>query len=126
MTNNITRTYARQIEKARITPAVAEILVDCIYSPATVFASIDRIFMKAKFSGLTSTEIISVMESGAFAEDLMDEKKLIALKPYLKIWPDNPRKAKMALDAGMSPAEIAKIGADNISEESLQVMISLN
>lgn len=126
MTNNITRTYARQIEKARIPLDVAEILVDCVYSPATVFASIDRIFMKAKFSGLTSSEIIAVMESGAFAEDLMDEKKLIALKPYLKIWPKDPRKAKLAFDAGMSPAEITKIGAENISEESLKVMISLN
>lgn len=126
MTNNITRSYAKQIEKARIPPGVAEILVDCIYNPAVVFASIDRTFMKAKFSGLTSAEIIAVMESGAFAEELMDEKKLIALKPYLKIWPDNPRKAKMAMDAGMTPAEIEKIGSKNISDESLQVMISLS
>lgn len=126
MINNITKTYARQIEKARIPLPVAEILVDCVYSPATVFASIDRIFMKAKFSGLTSGEIISVMESGAFAEELMDEKKLIALKPYLKIWPKDPRKAKMAMDAGMSAAEIHKIGSENISEESLAVMISLS
>jgi hypothetical protein len=126
MVNSITRTYARQIEKARIPSDVAEVLVDCIHNPAVVFASIDRIFMKAKFSGLTSTEIIAVMGSGAFAEDQMDEKKLIALKPYLKIWPDNPRKAKMALDAGMSATEIAKIGSENISEESLKIMISLS
>lgn len=124
--SNITNKYARQIEKARIPSSVAEILVDCVYNPEVVFASIDRTFMKAKFSGMTSSEIITVMESGAFSKDLLDEKKLIALKPYLKIWPDNPRKAKMALDAGMSPQEIQKMGPSNISEESLSIMISLN
>lgn len=126
MTSSVVSTYKKQIEKARIPLDVAERLENKLYSPAAVFAGIDRIFMKAKFSGLTSSEILAVMESGAFANEVLTEAKLIALKPYLKFWPRNPFIAKMALDAGMTPADITKIGVENISEESLRIMVSLS
>lgn len=126
MTSPIVNTYKKQIEKARISLDVAERLEQKLHSPASVFAGIDRIFMKAKFSGLTSPEIIAVMESGAFSKEVLTEAKLIALKPYLKFWPENPVIAKMALDAGMTPADIAKIGVENISEDSLRIMVSLS
>lgn len=126
MTSSVVSTYKKQIEKARIPLDVAERLENKLYSPASVFAGIDRIFMKAKFSGLTSSEILAVMESGAFANEVLTEAKLIALKPYLKFWPRNPVIAKMALDAGMTPVDITKIGVENISEESLRIMVSLS
>lgn len=126
MTSSVVTTYKKQIEKARIPLDVAERLEHKLHSPASVFAGIDRIFMKAKFSGLTSSEILAVMESGAFSNEVLTEAKLIALKPYLKFWPRNPVIAKMALDAGMTPADIAKIGVENISEESLRIMVSLS
>lgn len=126
MNSTVINRYAKQIEKARIPVNIAEELAEKLYKPEAVFSVIDRTFMKAKFSGLTASEIIAIMRSGAFSNDLMDEKKLIALKPYLKFWPTNPVMAKMAFDAGMTPGDITKIGVANISEESLKLMISLN
>lgn len=126
MTSNVVNTYKRQLEKARIPLETAERLEAKLHSPASVFAGIDRIFMKAKFSGLTSPEIIAIIDSGAFSKEVLTEAKLISLKPYLKFWPNNPTMAKLAFDAGMTPADIEKIGTDNISEASLKVMVSLS
>lgn len=122
---NTTR-FAKNLEKAKLDTETAERIYGKLYQADAVFATIDRTFMKARMSGMTTNEIVAVIDTGVFKNKAMDEKTLIAVKPYLKFWPENPYMASLAYRAGVKPLEVEKIGAENITEDSLQVMIALN
>lgn len=125
MAVDLTQKYGKQIAKARINAPIALKISENVKNPAELFPVIDRVFMKAKFSGLTTDQIVAILVSGAFANETVDEHKLIVLKPYLALWPDSPLTAQLALKAGLSPEEIKKMGPENISLDSLKVMASL-
>lgn len=117
--------YERQLTKARIDKATAERIESKFSSPASAFAMIDNVFMKAKFSGLTKNEIIDVIDSGVFQDNDFTSDYLIGLKPYLVFWPNDPKFAALVNMAGISAIEVGKIGVDNIHREALETMIAL-
>lgn len=123
---NIVQKYEKQITKARINPATAMQIAKNVKSPEELFPVIDRVFMKAKFSGMTTDQIVTILVSGAFSNESVDETKLAKLRPYLDLWPQEPEKAHLAFKAGLQPDEIRQMGTDSISLESLKVMASLS
>lgn len=123
---NLVQKYEKQITKARINGPTALKIASNVKNPEELFPQIDRVFMKAKFSGMTTDQIVLLLVSGAFSNETVDEHKLAKLKPYLDLWPDDPEKAHLAFKAGLQPEEIKKMGTDNISLDSLKVMASLS
>lgn len=123
---NLVQKYEKQITKARINGPTALKIASNVKNPEELFPQIDRVFMKAKFSGMTTDQIVLLLVSGAFSNETVDEHKLAKLKPYLDLWPNDPKKAHLAFKAGLQPDEIKKMGTENISLDSLKVMASLS
>lgn len=117
--------YRKNLTKAKLDKTTADRLEHNFMNPSIAFAKIDQVFMKAKFSGMTTDQIVRTIDAGIFKDSDFTSEYLIALKPYLKYWPEDPFFANLVLKSGIKSHEIPSIGVQNINREVIETMIAL-